>query len=58
MKNLTEENIGDGNAGEVKEADPIFEKFGPPFVTDTSGNPKLNHMAIAAKCAAGFWAAP
>ena len=50
-KNLNEKN-GAGDAGEVKEADPIFEKFGPPFVTDTSGNPKLNQVAIAAKCAA------
>lgn len=50
MKNL-KENLGAGNAGEVKLADPIFEKFGLPFVDDARGNPILNQAAVAAMCA-------
>ena len=35
----------------VTASDPVFRKYGPPFVVDDRGKASINERAIAAKCA-------
>jgi putative DNA primase/helicase len=35
----------------LTESDPVFQKYGPPFLIDDKGNPSVNERAIATKCA-------